>query len=137
MFAGAETSGRGDNIALPELGLGSHRSREVVLGPLGSGLILIDGRYKLARYANGLATLCGRVADPWEQSNLLESPDAADVTSRLDATMTWELLGALFEGNVEKGYDYATMNPAHPWHKHGRSRPYPVTEPPVREVQPL
>ncbi len=136
-FAGVETSGRGDSIALPELGLRTDRSREVVLGALGSGLMMIDGRYKLARYANGLATLCDRVADPAEQSNLLDSPDTADVVLRLDAAMIRELLRALFEGHVEKGYDYATMNPAHPSHKRGWSRPYPVSGPQEREIRPL
>ncbi|MDE0304008.1 MAG: sulfatase-like hydrolase/transferase [Albidovulum sp.] len=136
-FAGIETSGRGDSIALPELGLVQRRAREVVLGALGSGFMMTDGRYKLARYANGLATLSDRVADPAEQSNLLDRPDAADVALRLDAAMTRELLDALFEGNVEKGYDYATMDPAHPSHQRGWSRPYPISEPPRREVQPI
>ena len=76
--------------------------------------MMIDGGYKLAHYANGLATLCDRVTDPAEQSNLFDSRDAEDVVSRLDAAITRELLGALFDGNVEKGYDYATLIPNRP-----------------------
>ena len=136
-FAGVETGGRGDSIALPELGLGEHRTREAALGALGSGLMMTDGRYKLARYSSGLATLHDRISDRSEQANLLDSPDAAGLAARLDSMLARELLGALFEGNVEKGCEYATMNPTHPSHQRGWSRPYPVSEPQRREVQPL
>ena len=136
-YAGVDTSGRGDSIALPDLGLEDGRPREVAFGAIRSGLMLTDGRYKLARYSNGLATLHDRGMDPMEQLNLIDDPATTSIRAQLDVALARELLAALSDGNIEKGYEYATMTPNHPSHQRGWSRPYPVSEPQTQEVPPL
>ena len=136
-LAGAEISGRGDSYPLPGLGLGSDNRREVALGAIGSGLMVTDGLYKLSRYQNGLASLHDRIADPMEQRNLLLDRRAVDIATELDAALRASLMQALSDAHSEKSYEYATMSPEHPSHKRGWTRPYPVSAPQKKEIQPI
>ena len=135
-LADTEVSSRGDSYPLPGV-TDTNRRRDVALGLIGSGIMITDGRYKLSRYKNGLATLYDLASDPTEQHNLIDAAEAGSARARLDASLTQELLAALADGNIEKGYEYATMTPGHPSHKRGWKRPYPVAAAQKKEIQPL
>jgi len=135
-LAGAEVSARGDSYPLPGI-TATDRKRRVAMGVIGSGIMITDGRHKLSRYKNGLATLYDLTNDPMEQRNLIDDAAAGSVRDRLDVLLVQELLSALADGNIDKGYVYATMTPDHPSHKRGWKRPYPVADPQKKEIQPL
>ncbi len=135
-LARAEISARGDSYPLPGL-TANDRVRRVAMGVIGSGFMITDGQHKLSRYKNGLATLYDISSDPMEQRNLTDDPSVGPVRDRLDAALAQELLAALADGNIEKGYEYATMTPDHPSHERGWKRPYPVADPQKKEIQPL
>jgi arylsulfatase A-like enzyme len=112
-----------DSVPLPGAAPDAPR-RTHALGALANGLAVDDGRYRLARYANGLATLYD-FAGEGERRNLIDRPDAQEVRSRLDALLATAVLGATDAGQQDKRYPYVTVTPGHPAHRRGWQRPYP------------
>jgi arylsulfatase A-like enzyme len=98
--------------------------RTHALGALANGVAIDDGRYRLARYGNGLATLYDFAAEG-ERSNLIDRPEAQDVRARLDSLLATAVLGATAEAHQDKRYPYVTVTPGHPAHRRGWQRPYP------------
>ena len=125
-----------DSHPLPGLGLAGGAGRNHALGALGTGTMVMDRRFKLARYTNGTAALHDIDADPFEQRNRIDDPALATVRSTLEAQLNSNLLAALARANRDKTYAYATMTPDHPSHARGWQRPYPVGEPLAQEIPP-
>lgn len=98
--------------------------RKIALGALAGGLAIDDGRYRLARYGNGLATLFDFSADG-ERVNLIDEPAAQAERARLDAILATAVLGASDAAHQDKQYPYVTVTPGHPAHRRGWQRPYP------------
>jgi len=121
----ASPTGR-DSFPLPGLGLGDRPGRPHALCALAEGSCIDDGHYRLARYADGLATLYDLEQDPGETRNLVADPVAAGVRERLDALLAAEALRAVAAGHDEKRYPYVTMTAGHPAHRRGWQRPYPA-----------
>ncbi len=135
-FAGIAGADDTDSIALPQLDLGN-RQRRHALGALGIGTIIMDARYKLARYANGVATQYDIVEDPMEQNNLIDDPALALVRRELEGLIVRDLLRARKRGDRDKTYTCATMSPDHPSHTRGWVRPYPVGDALAQEISPM
>ncbi len=125
-----------DSYVLPGLGLTEDTARTHALGALGSGTMIMDRQYKLARYANGVAALYDIDADPMEQANRIDDRGLAPVRAALEAQLTRAVLGAVKRANLDKAYAYATLTPDHPSHARGWTRPYPVGAPVAQEVPP-
>jgi arylsulfatase A-like enzyme len=98
--------------------------RQSALGATSEGIVIDDGRYRLARYANGVATLYD-FAGKGEAANLIDSPAAQGVRSRLDTLLATEALKATNAAHDDKRYAYRTMTPDHPAHRRGWQRLYP------------
>ena len=122
--AGAPAATAKDSFPLPVPG-GDGPRRSHALGAIADGLCLDDGRHRLSRYDNGLATLYDLADDPGEQRNLIDDPAAQDVRGRLDALLAAEVLKASRAAHEDKRYPYLTMTPDHPAHRRGWQRPYP------------
>ncbi len=122
--AGAPVATAKDSFPLPAAG-GDGPRRSHALGAIADGVCLDDGRHRLSRYDNGLATLYDLADDPGEQRNLIDDPAAQDVRSRLDALLAAEVLKASRAAHEDKRYPYLTMTPDHPGHRRGWQRPYP------------
>jgi arylsulfatase A-like enzyme len=114
-----------DSVPLPGLGLPGGGKRELALGATGSGLMVDDGRFRLVRYRNGIATLFDLAEDPQEARNLIRDPTHADRRQALDEALVSAMLPAMLWGHQDKRYPYVTMTPDHPAHKRGWQRPYP------------
>lgn len=123
-----------DSHVLPGMGLETGAGRQHVLGATGEGLMVDDGRYRLARYEGGLATLFDLETDPQETRNLIADPAHAAIRERLDATLARLVLEVSLHAHEDRRCPYLTMTPDHPGHRLGWQRPYPFPATPPAEV---
>ena len=114
-----------DSYPIPTLAPEGASRRRYALGAVGNGVCIQDGRWRLSRYDNGLATLYDLDLPTAEQVNLIDAPEAQAVRAELDAALTAELLKAAQVGFRDKRYRYVTMTAGHPAHERGWQRPYP------------
>ena len=124
-IAGLDNETGRDSFPLPAIALEGAARRRHALGALGNGVCIQDAHYRLARYANGLATLHDLDCPAAGRTNLANAPAAQDVRMALDAALAAELLEATKAGHRDKRYPYVTMTEGHPAHRHGWRRPYP------------
>ncbi|MBC7237526.1 MAG: hypothetical protein H5T69_16915, partial [Chloroflexi bacterium] len=90
-LAGCEVPPYMDSLPLPGLGLQEAR-QERIIGALRNGWMLLEGEWKLVKYAGGGAHLFNLRDDPTEQHNRAQDPVCADLYRRLDATLTAEIM---------------------------------------------
>ncbi len=135
-YAGISSADPEDSYPLPLLGLSSAEPRRYAMGAIGSGTMIMDQRFKLTRYTNGVTALYDIDLDPGEQINRIDDPDLAELRAKLESQMTNDLLHNLRRANRDKTYAYATMTPDHPSHDRGWQRPYPVGQPLQQDISP-
>ena len=94
-LASCEVPSYMDSRPLPGLGLTDQPARDRIFGMLTDGLMAFDGRWKLAKYANGEVVLFDLQSDPLEQTNLAGDPAYADQYRRLDMELTREVMESM------------------------------------------
>ncbi|MCB2053554.1 MAG: sulfatase-like hydrolase/transferase [Geminicoccaceae bacterium] len=124
-LAGIDHASGTDSVVLPGIGLDAGEVRTHVLGATSHGFALDDGRFRLARYADGTATLFDLKEDPRERANLIEASSHAAHRERLDRQLARAVHRAILASNEDRRYPYLTMTPDHPAHRSGWRRPYP------------
>jgi arylsulfatase A-like enzyme len=125
-FAGAPGVAGGDSVPLPGFGDEAGAGRAYVFGATGSGLMVTDDRWKLARYRNGDAMLFDRENDPLEQRNLAYLAEHAEAMRRLDRIMQEELLASIVAGHGDKIVVTHDREPAFSRPGFPRAYPHPL-----------
>ncbi|KEO51352.1 sulfatase [Thioclava indica] len=104
--------------------LGASDNDRAIFGVTARGMMLRQGRWKLARYYVGSEALFDLQADPGEQENLIEQHP--DIRARLDKLMTTELLRGMVAGHADKAVPASKSPPEGPFHDPYWLRPYPA-----------
>ena len=104
-LAGHDLPAHMDARPLPELGIPDSSPRSRIFGMLTNGWMALDGDWKLSVYSSGdwhltddssgEAMLFNLREDPLEQRNLIDNPQYGEVSRRLEAEMTREIMGSL------------------------------------------
>ncbi|NLD73975.1 MAG: sulfatase-like hydrolase/transferase [Chloroflexi bacterium] len=115
-----------DSAPLPAAGLeAAGEGREYVFGALASGWMVVDGEWKLCKYANGQTMLFHLPSDPQEQHNLYADPAAAEAFGRLDEVLTRELVRSVRAAAHERRVMAGSLSNSDDFGRVGWCRPYP------------
>lgn len=123
--AGLPVPAHMDARPLPAAGLDAQDGREYVVGMLGTGWMIVDGEWKLCKYANGQAMLFHLPTDPCERLNRIADPAAAEVCRRLDAALTREIIRSVRAGCYERRVMAGSLSNSDDFGRRGWQRPYP------------
>ena len=104
--------------------LGTATPDRAIFGVTSRGVMLRQGRWKLARYHAGSEALFDLGADPGEQENLIAA--RPDIRARLDALLTAEMLRGMTAGHADKTVAAAKSPPEGAFHDRFWHRPYPA-----------
>jgi arylsulfatase len=124
-FAGVDVPAFMDSQPMPCLGLPAGRGRERVIGALGGGWSIYDGRLRLSKYATGEVTLFDLQADPTEQRNLVRDPDHAEALLALDAELTRAVMDGMRDAHHDRRVYVHDLSQDPGFGKEGWQRPYP------------
>ena len=81
-----------DAQPLPALGLDQATPREFIVGAISHGWMVIDGYWKLYKYAGGETMLFNLRNDPQEQQNLIGDPTPFEVYRELDSRLCSQVM---------------------------------------------
>ncbi len=124
-IAGCAAAGCRDSLPLPALGLPGGGQHSQIMGVLDSGLMILDGEWKLAKYTTGETVLFNVARDPEEQENLLGLAKYFEIGHSLDSKLTEWLMGAVVLSHNQNrvyGKDYS-QDPD--FGRRGWRRPFP------------
>lgn len=115
-----------DSIPLPGVGSSQERRRDFMIGAVSNGWMILDGVWKLAKYATGEQLLFNLEADPTEQHNLIDDPSYGARLRTLDATLTQEIMRSTTESHADKRiYTTDSLSGDPEFGKEGWRRSYP------------
>jgi arylsulfatase A-like enzyme len=126
-LAGCEVPGYMDSAPLPGLDLLDPAEREVVIGATSGGWWIDDGRWRYAKYATGDVFLYDRDADPGEQHNRIDAPEAQGVRKRLDAALTRTVMTYTREAHFDHRVYVRDLSQYTWFGREGWQRPFPRT----------
>ena len=101
-FAGCDRPDYMDARPLPVPGLPQQPPPEAVTGFLDGAWMAFDGRWKLAKYAHGAATLFDLEDDPMEQRNLIGDAAGSTPYRRLDAVLVERIMRSIPSSHHDK-----------------------------------
>ena len=125
-LAGVDVPAHMDSIPLPGLDLTDLPPRDRIFGMLTDGWMVFDGEWKLAKYATGEVVMFNLNDDPYEQRNLAEDPNYADVYRRLDAELTRELMDSNRFAMHDRTAMASDLSQDPGFGREGWQRPYPA-----------
>lgn len=133
-YAGCSIPDYIDAAPLPGLGLDGQANHDVVVGATASGWWIDDGRWRFARYSTGDTYLYDRDADPDEQINLTDAPEAADVRKRLEDRLTQTVMQFTNEAHFDHRVYISDLSQTPAFGREGWQRPFPrkVDDPQAR-----
>ena len=114
-----------DSRPLPGLGIPGAAGREFVIGALGGGWAIYDGKWRLAKYATGEAVLFDIEADPQEQHNLIDDPAHQSIYRQMDATLTHEVMRRSRQAFDPQRVYVTDLSQSNSFGREGWVRPYP------------
>ena len=124
-YAGQEIPPHMDSRPLPGLGIPGAAGREFVIGALGGGWAIYDGKWRLAKYATGEAVLFDIEADPQEQHNLIDDPAHQSIYRQMDATLTHEVMRRSRQAFDPQRVYVTDLSQSNSFGREGWVRPYP------------
>ncbi|MBC7235339.1 MAG: sulfatase-like hydrolase/transferase, partial [Chloroflexi bacterium] len=124
-FAGLDVPDFMDAQPMPHLGLPGGAGRERIIGALGGGWSIYDGRFRLSKYATGENTLFDLPNDPLEQNNLVRDASYRDVLTALDAELTRAVMEGLQDLTHDRRVYVQDLSQDPGFGKEGWQRPYP------------
>ncbi len=123
MFAGMEECITKDSRILPVFG-GEER-KEGIFGFDQRGYMLVEKRWKLCRYYNGVTMLFDLKNDPYEQINLAYDRKYSLVMKRMDAVLQAEIVSSACDANADKNVEHRSIKGRDLFYERNWERPYP------------
>jgi len=124
-YAGCSIPDYVNSAPLPGLGFDGEANHEVVIGATASGWWIDDGRWRFSRYSTGDTYLYDRDADPNEQVNLTDAPEAKDVRKRLEARLTQTVMTFTTEAHFDHRVYVSDLSQYSWFGREGWQRPFP------------
>ena len=124
--AGCPVPGYMSSAALPGLGLPRAGARNNIVGALHNSWMLLEGAWKLSKYAGGGAHLFNLEEDPVEQHNRARDPGCADIFHRMDAELTTRIMRSLDRSNSAQRVYTSSYSSSPDFGRVGWERPYPM-----------
>jgi arylsulfatase len=124
-LGGAELPAYLDSRPLPGLGLPQADPREFIVGLVGDGWMVYDGRWKLCKYATGEILLFDLETDPTEQRNLLKEGQHWEQYLRLEALLTQEVMASLRLSHEDRRVYTVSLSGDPAFGREGWVRKYP------------
>ena len=122
---GAAVPDWADARPLPGAGIADATGRDFLIGALAGGWMVQEGPWRLAKYANGEATLFNLDDDPIEVHNRLADPNCAAVARALDARLTGEVMRLTIEAQFPQRVYTNDLSQDAAFGREGWQRPYP------------
>ena len=125
-LAGCPIPGYMDSAPLPGLGLAGEKARDCIVGTLHNSWMLLEGAWKLSKYAGGGAHLFNLEDDPAEQHNRARDPQCADIFHRMDAELTTRIMRAMGKSSFAQQVYTSSYSSSPDFGRVGWERPYPM-----------
>ena len=91
-YGGVELPRYMDAQPLPELGFDETPPRDFIVGAMSHAWMIIEGPWKLVKYADGETMLFNLVEDPHERDNRIDDPGRFDLYRQLDTQLTSQIM---------------------------------------------
>lgn len=124
-FAGCDRPGYLDSRGLPGLDIPGREARAYIIGMVGGGWMIYDGRWKLCKYSTGEILMFDLEHDPTEQQNSIKVGQHWDQYLRLDALLTGEIMDSLNQSHQDRRVYTETLSQDPAFGKEGWQRVYP------------
>lgn len=110
---------------LPGIGIAGATGRDHLIGALGGGWMIQEGRWRLAKYSTGEALLFDLEEDPQEQRNLIDDAGRRGIVRDLDARLTGAVMDAVVASHASERVYTQTLSQDPGFGREGWQRRYP------------
>ena len=126
-LAGCALPGYMEARPLPALGASSERPREHLVGALQQGWMILEGAWKLSKYAGGSVHLFNLEEDPTEQHNRARDPLCTAILQHLDAALTAAIMHSMSTAFFPQRVYTSSHSSSPDFGRVGWARTYPMT----------